>query len=115
MIGTREGSPSTVSLLSVFAVMRTLLVTEGKDMAYCRHGLDGTSTDTEHGGLRLANKSSCRLLTEKSDIAEARQGNLAIRHNEDLTGLIRLSEECLDVLEGNGHNLLLSVVGLLGL
>ena len=115
MIGTREASRSTVSLLSGIAVMRTLLVTEGKDMSYCRHGLDGTSTDTEHGGLRLANKLSCRLLTEKSDIAEARQGNLAIRHNEDLTGLIRLSEECLDVLEGNGHNLLLSVVGLLGL
>ena len=115
MIGTREGSPSTVSLLSVFAVVRTLLVTEGKDMAYCRQGLDGTSTDTEHGGLRLANKSSCRLLTEKSDIAEARQGNLAIRHNEQFTGLIQLSEECLDPLQGNGHNLLLSVVGLLDL
>ena len=115
MIGTREAAPSTVSLSFAFAVMRTLLVTEGKDMAYCRQGLDGTSTDTEHGGLRLANKSSCRLLTEKSDIAEARQGNLAIRHNEDLTGLIRLSEECLDLLEGNGHNLLLIVVGLLDL
>ena len=83
MIGTREASRSTVSLLSGIAVMRTLLVTECKDMSCCRHGLDGTSTDTEHGGLWLANKSSCRLLTEKSDIAEARQGNLAIRHNEE--------------------------------
>jgi hypothetical protein len=92
-----------------------LLVTEGKDIAGRGHGLKGTSTDTEHGTLRLADKASRRLVTEKSDIAKTRQGNLAIRHHKVLTGLIGLSEEFRELLEAYGHNLLLSVVGLLNL
>ena len=115
MIETRKGSRSTVSLLSGIAVMRALLVTKNKDIAEGRHGLNVTSTDTEHCSLGLADESSRRLLTEKSNIAKARQGNLAIRHDKVLTGLIGLSEKFLEMLEGDGHYLLLSVVGLLGL